>query len=135
VAESPQHYQTEPSTSSGSFVFPCCVNARIAELEAEVATLRKASARGGLGFSKHTGSNDTGMNGLMIKVNHVSRICASAEKSMDFYTQVCGATFLNRPNSLAQDTGYGSVMFSFTLFKEQMQKTRPAMHLVLPLVM
>lgn len=80
---------------------------RIAALEAhgksiqeELALLRKAAREGGLGFDEAVCENvhKPGLQGMIIKVNHVSRIVSDAEKSRAFYEDLLGARRLNRPN-------------------------------------
>jgi len=71
---------------------------RVAELENQLALLSTQNSRGGAGFPQGSPQEGKGMSGLVIKVNHISRICASAEASRAFYMDVCGATLLNRPN-------------------------------------
>eukprot|EP00550_Attheya_septentrionalis_P003108 CAMPEP_0198284110 /NCGR_PEP_ID=MMETSP1449-20131203/3616_1 /TAXON_ID=420275 /ORGANISM="Attheya septentrionalis, Strain CCMP2084" /LENGTH=387 /DNA_ID=CAMNT_0043981025 /DNA_START=18 /DNA_END=1181 /DNA_ORIENTATION=- len=74
-------------------------NERIAELEAKVAELEEISRLGGAGFSGESAEMKEGsLMGFLRKVNHVSRICADAEKSKEFYSDLLGATVLNRPN-------------------------------------
>merc|ERR1719414_2226116 len=73
---------------------------KIAELTKQLEALQKLSKTGGIGFPEAIAQNASkpGLQGLIIKVNHVSRICEDAEKSRAFYMDLLGATKLNRPN-------------------------------------
>lgn len=73
---------------------------KIADLQKQMDALQKLSRTGGLGFGFDLAGNaeKPGLEGLVIKVNHVSRICEDAEKSRAFYMDIVGATKLNRPN-------------------------------------
>lgn len=73
---------------------------KIAELTDQLDALKKVSRTGGVGFPEAIADNvnQPGLQGLLIKVNHVSRICEDAEKSRAFYMDLLGATKLNRPN-------------------------------------
>mmetsp|Transcript_32653 Transcript_32653/g.74030 ORF Transcript_32653/g.74030 Transcript_32653/m.74030 type:complete len:441 (-) Transcript_32653:100-1422(-) len=73
---------------------------KIADLTQQLDALQKISRTGGVGFPEAIADNvnQPGLQGLLIKVNHVSRICEDAEKSRAFYMDLLGATKLNRPN-------------------------------------
>eukprot|EP00927_Polykrikos_kofoidii_P029388 TRINITY_DN25418_c0_g1_i1.p1 TRINITY_DN25418_c0_g1~~TRINITY_DN25418_c0_g1_i1.p1 ORF type:complete len:440 (-),score=91.35 TRINITY_DN25418_c0_g1_i1:107-1426(-) len=73
---------------------------KVAKLTAELDALSKLSKQGGVGFEEAIAANASkpGLQGLVIKVNHVSRICLDAEKSREFYMDILGASMLNRPN-------------------------------------
>jgi len=76
------------------------LQAKIADLNRQLEALQKLSRTGGIGFVEDVAGNASkpGLEGLIIKVNHVSRICEDAEKSRAFYQDLLGATKLNRPN-------------------------------------
>lgn len=73
---------------------------KVAELQRQIDAITKLSKQGGIGFPEGIEANKdkNSLEGLLIKVNHVSRICSSAEKSREFYMDLLGATILNRPN-------------------------------------
>lgn len=66
----------------------------------EIESLRECAERGGKGWTMDVAGNASqpGLQGLLVKVNHVSRIVADAEESRKFYQDLLGATILNRPN-------------------------------------
>lgn len=76
------------------------LQSKISNLQNQLDALNKLSKTGGIGFPEAIAENASkpGLQGLIIKVNHVSRICLCAEKSREFYMDLLGATKLNRPN-------------------------------------
>jgi len=73
---------------------------KISDLQQQLDLLNRVSRQGGIGFPEAIKENENkpGLEGLLIKINHVSRICEDAEKSGKFYMDVLGARKLNRPN-------------------------------------
>jgi len=73
---------------------------KIADLQQQLDMLNRISSQGGVGFPEAIAENvnKPGLEGLLIKVNHVSRICEDAERSGRFYMDILGAKKLNRPN-------------------------------------
>jgi len=73
---------------------------KISDLTKQLEAVQKLGRTGGVGFPEAIAENASkpGLQGLIIKVNHVSRICEDAENSRAFYMDVLGATKLNRPN-------------------------------------
>lgn len=76
------------------------LQAKISNLNKQMEALTKFCNTGGIGHAEAIADNvnQPGLQGLIIKVNHVSRICEDAEASRKFYMDIVGATMLNRPN-------------------------------------
>mmetsp|Transcript_109629 Transcript_109629/g.244941 ORF Transcript_109629/g.244941 Transcript_109629/m.244941 type:complete len:468 (+) Transcript_109629:89-1492(+) len=64
----------------------------------EVTLLRQQNKRGGYGWAQEDNDDKPGLQGLLVKVNHVSLVVSDAEASKKFYCDLLGATIMNRPN-------------------------------------
>lgn len=67
-------------------------------LKEELHKLRRSNSRGGEGWDRASNDDQPGLQGLLIKVNHVSIVVHDAEASKNFYAGMLGATIMNRPN-------------------------------------
>eukprot|EP00419_Tripos_fusus_P000350 CAMPEP_0172671868 /NCGR_PEP_ID=MMETSP1074-20121228/11186_1 /TAXON_ID=2916 /ORGANISM="Ceratium fusus, Strain PA161109" /LENGTH=440 /DNA_ID=CAMNT_0013488981 /DNA_START=71 /DNA_END=1393 /DNA_ORIENTATION=+ len=68
-------------------------------LRLQVQDLQKQSRQGGIGWAAAVEENvdKIGLQGLLVKVNHISFVVADTKRSVEFYTDFLGATLINRP--------------------------------------